>query len=394
MNTSEVFQHSVCLSQEVLIRYVKGELNAAEKRSVELHLADCEICFDTVEGLSLVEKERLNNIQQELAGRIQKRIAQDDKIKVIPLYKRWYAMAAAIAALIMISVYVVTVYEKDNDLAQVEQTQVPVAENNPEKVETEALSTDVQNANPSSSDSGKKEEIVVSAKAESVVTVEKNSETKYQNHNAVAVEEVEADDAGKGEIAAVEISEPKNVDNLATKTVTAKEIEKATAPVTEGKTVNDKVAMENTVTQKAEKKSKAVADAPVPSALSGTTFGGNTGTFDYNVYDAGVSSFNAGDYNSALGSMNTLLQSQPNSINVNYYAGVSNYELKNYTKAISQLNIVILNKRNTFYEGALWYKGNSLLKLDDKKEAKTTLQKVVKQNGKYKLQAEALLKGL
>lgn len=394
MNTSEVFQHSVCLSQEVLIRYVKGELNAAEKRNVELHLVDCEICFDTVEGLSLVEKSRLNAIQQELGNRIEKRIQQDEKVKVIPIYKRWYSMAAAIAALIMISVYVVTIYEKDTDLAQAEKTRLPFTENNPAKIETEALTSEVQNVNPSPSVSEKKEEVVVSAKTESDVPAEKSVDTKYQNNNAVAVEEVEANDASSRDIAAVEISEPKNVDNLATKTVTAKDIEKAAAPLAEGKTLNDKVAMESTSTQKAEKKSKAVADAPGPSALSGTTYSGNTGTFDYNVYDAGVSSFNARDYNSTLSSMNTLLQSQPNSINVNYYAGAANYELKNYSKAISQLNIVILNKRNTFYEAALWYKGNSLLKLDDKKEAKTTLQKVVKQNGKYKQQAEELLKTL
>jgi tetratricopeptide (TPR) repeat protein len=398
MSTSEIFQNSVCLSQEVLIRYVKNELNAAEKRGVELHLADCEICFDAVEGLILIESNRLNAIQQELSNRIEKRIQQDEKVKVIPVYKRWYSMAAAIAALIMISVYVVNVYEKDTDLAQAETAKLPVTENNPVKEQTEALTSEVQNIDPKTntnpSVSEKKEEVVVSANAEGDVAAEKNIEEKYQSSNAIAEEEVQSDATGSHDITAVEINEPRKVENLATKTVTAKDIEKPVAPFAESKTLNDKVAMESTATQKSEKKSKSVADAAVPTALSGTAFNGNTGNFDFTIYDAGVNAFNAGDYNSAVGSMNVLLQSQPNSINVNYYAGAANYELKNYNKAISQLNIVILNKRNTFYEAALWYKGNALLKMDDKKEAKTTLQKVVKQNGKYKQQAEALLKDL
>jgi tetratricopeptide (TPR) repeat protein len=252
----------------------------------------------------------------------------------------------------------------------------------------------VQIANPTPVVQDKKEAAVASEKAERNFGTENNSDKKYQNNNVIALEEVQADDAAKSDIVAVEINEPKKADNLATKTVTAKEIEKATAPMAEGKTVNDNVAIQSSATQKPVTKSKTEADATVPSALSGNAFSGNTGTFDYAVYDTGVSAFDAGNYSNSISSMNTLLQSQPNNINANYYAGASNYELKNYTKAIAHLNIVILNKRNTFYEAALWYKGNSLLKLDDRKEAKTILQKVVKQNGKYKQQAETLLKTL
>lgn len=394
MNSSEIFQHSVCLSQEVLIRYVKGELNAAEKRNVELHLADCEICFDTVEGLSLVEKERLTNIQQELAGRIQNRIAQDDKIKVIPIYRKWYAMAAAIAALIMISVYVVNVYEKDNELARVEKNEQPITtDNNPAKIESEVLSSQGQITKPNVKEmvSAKKEETV----AVSDVPAEKIIETKYQSNNGIAMDNAQPA-AGKTDIVAPEMSAPTIVDAGATETIAiaTKEIAKATDDEADKQPVNDKVVMETRTAVTATKKAKSSADAAVPAALSGTAVGGNSGTFDYNTYDIGVSSFNEGDYAKAVNAMNTLLKSQPNNVNVNYYAGAANYELKNYTKAIAQLNLVTLNKRSTFYEAALWYKGNALLKLDDKKEAKTTLQKVVKQNGKYKQQAEELLKTL
>ena len=394
MNTSALFQQSVCLSQEVLIRYVKGGSNAAEIRNVELHLADCEICFDTAEGLSLVEKERLNNIQQELAKRIAKRVSQDDSLKVIPLYRRWYSMAAAIAALILISVYVANIYEQDTDLAQTEEAK-PATENNITKIETEALSPAVQNADITTNAIAqeKKDKAAAISKVENDAPAEKNPEATYQNES-VATDEIKADDAGSVDIAAVEISESRKVAAAATETVTAKDLAKPAVAESGKQTENDNVARQATIVAKASKKIKSAADTTVPSTLSGSTFSGNATAFSYTVYDAGVNSFNAGDYNSAAGSMNVLLQSQPHSINANYYAGASNYELKNYPKAITQLDVVILNKRNVFYEAALWYKGNSLLKMDSKNEAKTTLQKVVKQNGKYKQQAVALLKGL
>ena len=108
MNSSNnIFQATDCLSQEELLRYVKGEMTKEEMRVVELHLADCEICFDAVEGFSLVEKSRLEKIQTELHHRIQEKLQLAEEQKVIPIYKKWYSMAAAIALLFLTSVYLV-----------------------------------------------------------------------------------------------------------------------------------------------------------------------------------------------------------------------------------------------------------------------------------------------
>lgn len=46
-----LFKPTECLSQDVLLRYVQDGLTPEEHRLAELHLCDCDLCSDAVEGL-------------------------------------------------------------------------------------------------------------------------------------------------------------------------------------------------------------------------------------------------------------------------------------------------------------------------------------------------------
>ena len=367
MNTSALFQNSTCLSQEVLIRYVKDELSGSEKRAVELHIADCEICFDTVEGLALIQKDRLNVIKQELSNRISKRIAADEKIKIIPIYKRWYSMAAAIAALIIISVYMANVYQHDTGIAQLEtQKQTVPIENVPAKISNEALSSAAEQVNPATNSITEQTQQNKVSASQSEVATENigNSETKFKSTERVAnslpqVAKSFSDTVKRND----DISLADNKVETVTKEVSAIDEVQTTTVLSAPKPVMDMVTSESLKKNISAKKSTGVAEAP--SAFSGTSANGAANTFDYAVYDKGVNAFKAGDYAGALIAMQTLLKSQANNTNANFYAGASHYELKNYSQALVNLNVAIQNKQGLLYEDALWFKGNTLLKMNN-----------------------------
>ncbi len=54
---ADIFTETACPSQDKLLAYVKGELGAEERHEVELHLQDCELCSEAVEGLTAIERK-------------------------------------------------------------------------------------------------------------------------------------------------------------------------------------------------------------------------------------------------------------------------------------------------------------------------------------------------
>ncbi|MBW8687655.1 anti-sigma factor family protein [Chitinophaga rhizophila] len=56
----DIFTTTTCPTQQQLLDYVQGRLTADEQHEVELHLADCDMCSEAVEGLSAFkEKEKI-----------------------------------------------------------------------------------------------------------------------------------------------------------------------------------------------------------------------------------------------------------------------------------------------------------------------------------------------
>lgn len=54
---ADIFTETACPSQDQLLAYVKGELSAEERHEVEMHLQDCELCSEVVEGLSAITRK-------------------------------------------------------------------------------------------------------------------------------------------------------------------------------------------------------------------------------------------------------------------------------------------------------------------------------------------------
>ncbi|MBE0647242.1 MAG: energy transducer TonB [Bacteroidales bacterium] len=66
-----------CLSGEIILQYLKGELSPDMLVLTEAHLADCELCEAAVEGIRMFladhSEERLSSSMLELSNRIQER---------------------------------------------------------------------------------------------------------------------------------------------------------------------------------------------------------------------------------------------------------------------------------------------------------------------------------
>lgn len=100
--TNNIFDHTDCISQEMLIKYASGKLAPAEKHGVEKHLADCEMCSDAVEGLAMVgDPKRISKIASELNQKIQNRIERrGGTVIFLQQYRSQLAIAASVVVLL------------------------------------------------------------------------------------------------------------------------------------------------------------------------------------------------------------------------------------------------------------------------------------------------------
>ena len=102
-----------CIPNQVLVAYLKGELSSKEAHLVERHVADCPMCADELEGLSLLANpEQIHTIENKLNKQIDKRLAS-------PFIHRanrttWLRIAATLLLFIGVSSLVVWVSITNN----------------------------------------------------------------------------------------------------------------------------------------------------------------------------------------------------------------------------------------------------------------------------------------
>jgi hypothetical protein len=96
----EILSHSDCPDDQTLQEYAYQRLSGAAMRKVELHLADCEMCNDMVEGMqSMKEPEFKADVKK-----LQDKVLNESRSRVIPLFgwKKMLSMAAAVALIFVI----------------------------------------------------------------------------------------------------------------------------------------------------------------------------------------------------------------------------------------------------------------------------------------------------
>lgn len=99
---------SACLTAETMQKYIAENLSDSDKRNVEMHLADCEMCSDELEGLSLLKKPKdLAFIIEELNEKIDFKSQAKPKLIFLQRLKPYYSAAALVLVLISLSIFLV-----------------------------------------------------------------------------------------------------------------------------------------------------------------------------------------------------------------------------------------------------------------------------------------------
>ncbi|MCF6183109.1 MAG: tetratricopeptide repeat protein [Bacteroidales bacterium] len=389
---NNIFNQSSCLTSREIEQYISGSLSKEEIRRVELHLADCPMCSDEIDGYILLsDKNKLPVVVKNINNKIDKKVSA---AKVIPLHsshkksiaKRIISIAASLILLLGAG-YIINFYmnSDDENLAETSSVEKTVLKEN-------SLVTKNKNIKETDSDN-----IILEEKINNDVKTinglekpEKPGNKKVTEQKTIKIQEnnfnkkntVSENKNNKKEIASVddikssdEISEDITISSL--------------APVENNINVNKTVGEEN----------KKTAQNFSFKTTRGARFNSKTvNTKEIEKYksmrESALLSYSMKIYDEALKDFNYYLKYKPADYEILYKTGFSYYKLRNYDKAISDFDKVIFEGVNKYVEDARWYKAKSLINLGKKENAKIILNEIIAENGKYQNKALDLLNTL
>lgn len=82
---NDLFTTTQCPTQQQLLDYVQGRLTPEQQHEVELHLADCELCSEAVEGLAAFEQKEqipgmLRQMKKQMLRKLRTRKRRKDQV--------------------------------------------------------------------------------------------------------------------------------------------------------------------------------------------------------------------------------------------------------------------------------------------------------------------------
>lgn len=99
--TEDILNSTTCPSDQMLQDYAYHRLKGSSLRKVELHLAQCEMCNDMVEGMQAMKEEEFNAEVKNL----QEKVLVESKTKVVAMWswKKIMSLAAVLVLILVVS---------------------------------------------------------------------------------------------------------------------------------------------------------------------------------------------------------------------------------------------------------------------------------------------------
>ncbi len=94
-----IMQEQLCLSRNEMQDYLADRLAGNRLRRVELHLVDCELCTEAIDGLRLLSETETNESLVKIDNRISRRLKENPVL--IMMMKRSMAVAAVLIVVII-----------------------------------------------------------------------------------------------------------------------------------------------------------------------------------------------------------------------------------------------------------------------------------------------------
>lgn len=375
---SNIFEKSSgCICQDILLKYLKGQLSGKERNLVERHLLECEMCSDELEGLSnLSEPERVIEIEAELNSRVDRRTAP----RIILFNPKVIYRVAAVAVLtIGISSLLYFFVLKHTPSSMMTENQklesaTEVSDSQPTKMDVTSVTKDANEFEKIK----KEEKRRVEKPAAPIVAYDKVnvaedlSVSVDSNPEILAYSETEV----AGEVVASKSIEIRDSEAIADYKVAMAEQTREESKIASADIQKEANASAVAERSKSEKKSMVTTTGFVQQHI--TT-------------ESALRNYNKKNYKQALQEFNTLYAQNTNNDTLVYYRSMCFYQLESYKEAIVGLEVVSKNSASKFYYDAQWYYALSLIELKNNLEAREMLDFIVNSNSPYKKSAKEKL---
>lgn len=369
-NSNEFNINSGCIRQDVLLKYLKGELLGRERNLVEKHLVECEMCRDELEGLSnLPEPERIIEIETELNAFVDERTAPR-----IVWFNRKVALRAAAAAILTIGVSSVLYFFTLNNTPSAVVTENQKLKNaaeapgrQPQKLDVTAIPKDANEFGPIK----KEEKRRIEKPAAPVIVTDK---VRIADGLSVSADSVSETLAFSEAEVADEVLASKNIGTKDSEAIAGYNVAMAVQKLEEARIAAVNIQKEENAGVVAER-----SESAKKSMVTTTDFIQQRITVKSALED-----YNQKNYQKALQEFSALYA--PNTINdtLIYYRAMCFYRLESYKEALDGLETINKNSASKFYHDAQWYYALSLIELGRKEEANNLLDIIAKSDSPYK----------
>lgn len=382
-NTSDlthIFKLADCPSDDLLISYVQHKLSAEKSRNIEMHLVDCEICSDMVEGLqSGISIDEFKSDLLVINEQVKKQIINPKSAIALPRKNNYYAIAAGLLLLISFGYLMNYLFGESS-----KSKSIAVIEN---KKNVEQLIP------------------IKSEQIDSPVGIQKPSTPIYTPASPLKVKpNIEP------QIQTLTLSDETDAKKEKTKSIDANlsygqaVFEKKSAGQASDEISLEKYQMaddENLVVRggRAEEKSIPInTEAPAaPAAVStqstkeATLLNKTTDKFEMNYLQQAKSEFNGAKYDLAKSTLLLLISKDAKNDEANFYMGKTERMLKNYSNSNNYLKLLIEKKKNEFSAEAEWLFALNLVDLKNNNEALNRLKKIASEGGRYAYPAAEMM---
>ena len=364
-----------CISEEKLRLYVEGKLSKEETRELELHLADCEICSDLVEGMQA--SGDLNHADEVITG-LKSELKKGRKTKVIRMgWRSYLAIAASVAVVAIFSIFLINKF--DNEEQVTEGTNEIIEEG----ADEESIWSDDLDVEGEMSDGILDEGTGGIDGLKNDAPVRKGVKPGIADQFASKREKVE-DEEGQSAAASDE-NKQLAMDGSG---VAGRKMQKKEAKVIEFEAVME------------EEADMTVADAPVLESENAALEEKSANRQAKSAVAGGISldaeeeldaAISAGNPERIKNASEELLKTDNKNRKALYYKAWSLFRLEDYGNAEKGFREIIALGPGTYFEDAQMMLAKSYLQQGKKADAKNVLREIVSGGGKYANEAKALL---
>ncbi len=369
-----IYQHTECLTDKMLIGYHKNELLPKEMNMVENHLIDCEMCRDVLDGISEMKNiDKLPIIVETLNQKIDEKTS--NRRKLIGFRKlKYIGLAASIIILVGLSIFLGGELKKSQEMAMcdnIEQTKTDFENNKiykekfkeelkKEPTEKKSKNTDV-----------KKIELKKDKKVEDIIEIVEDNEViesdvdfEFEKNNDELIEEVSLNEKDK---------------KLADDELQLDIIEEA--DIVSGESVAKGVSRTNV--EEVYMNEEEIAVSPPQNSTIARKEKNNNSWNGRNIWtkkDTKKSEAQA-----------PVMEDFTNTSDLIYTA--RNYqELGDYSNSIIYYDIILENKNDPYYYEAKYNKAKILIEENKNDEALTILKELSEEKNNFQDSAKVLIK--